>query len=282
MYKYIALVSLLVSFSLPAAETPSTKITWHGHAAFEIVTPGGADIMIDPWLKNPQNPLTKNEHDPLPGVKKLDYILITHGHPDHVGDSVALAKATRAKLVANFDLATNMARVLGYPADQMSFDTLGNIGGEVRIANGEVTVLFVPAIHSSSLDPSNERNKTAPLVYAGNANGFIIRIKDGPTIYHSGDTAYFKDMEQLASQQIDLALLNIGGHFGMEPEQAVLAAQAVKAKLVIPQHYGTFPVLTQDPEPFMQMLDKKKINFYNLKPGFSLEFEGKKLKEPSA
>lgn len=269
----LAAAAVLVPAAALAAGT--TKLTWHGHSAFEILTPKGRVLFIDPWLNNPVNPDAKSGADAAAKVKRADYILITHGHFDHVGDAVALGKKTKARLVANFELGTNMARLLGYPAEQMGFDTLGNSGGELSLADGEVTVQFVPAVHSSGL----EAGKDKPLAYGGNPNGFLLKIKDGPTIYHSGDTAFFKDMEQLAAFDVDAALLNIGGHFGMEPDAAAMAARVINPKLVIPHHYKTFPMLTQDAKAFFGQLDDDKIAHAEMQPGETLTFEGRELKK---
>jgi L-ascorbate metabolism protein UlaG (beta-lactamase superfamily) len=258
-----------------AADAPATTtVKFHGHAAFEIVTPKGKVLFIDPWLKNPLNP----DKEPLK-APKADYILITHGHFDHLGDAVELAKKSGAHLVTSFELGTNMARVLGFPAQQMGFDSMGNIGGQVTLADGEVTVWFVPAVHSSGLDAPDAEKKNTPTAYGGNPMGFVIAVKGGPTIYHSGDTALFGDMALIGEHKIDLALLNIGGHFGMEPPDAAKAAKLVKAKLVVPHHYKTFPVLTADAAPFFKLLDAQKIAHRELKPGEALVFEGNKPKK---
>ena len=269
--------SLLCVSSADAAS--ATTITWHGHAAFEIGTPNGVVILIDPWLTNPANPAVKEKKDPLEHIKKADYILITHGHFDHVGDAVAIAKKTGARLVTNFELGTNMAKLLGYPREQMGFDTLMNIGGEITVANGEVVVAMTPAVHSSGLANPLAKEQDPEIATGGNAAGFVLKIKNGPTIYHSGDTAYFKDMEVIGEQHApDVALLNIGGHFGMEPAMAARAAAGVKAKQAVPMHFGTFPVLTQDAQPFADELKRRKIGYLKMDPGATITFEGKKLK----
>ena len=114
----------LLFAAVPAFGAGMTTVTWHGHAAFEIVTPAGKSIWIDPWLKNPVNPAAQEGRDPVAAVAKADYILISHGHFDHVGDSAAIAAKTGARLVATFELGTNLAKLQGYPKEQMGFDTL--------------------------------------------------------------------------------------------------------------------------------------------------------------
>ena len=257
-----------------------TQLTWFGHAAFRVVTPKGKVLFIDPWLNNPMNPAAGKDKDAVAGIDKADYILITHAHFDHVGDSVELAKKTGARLVTNFELGTNMAKLLGYPKDQMGFDTLMNIGGEIKIADGEVTVAMVPAIHSSGLQNPHAGPNEPDMVYGGNPAGFVLIIKGGPTIYDTGDTAYFSDMKLIREQyHPDVGLINIGGHFGMEPNMAALAAKTVGAKLVIPHHYATFPVLTQDPSGWVKAVEKEHIKALVMKPGETITFKGKKLEK---
>ncbi len=277
IFQRIAALALLGTVSGLAWSADTTTLTWHGHAAFDIVTPKGKVLMIDPWLKNPVNPDAKNGKDPVAAVTKADYILLTHGHFDHVGDSVAIAKKTGARLVTNFELGSNMAKLQGYPKDQMGLDTLMNIGGAITIADGEVTVDMVPAIHSSGMGNPYAGEKDPDLVYGGNPAGFVIRIKNGPTIYDTGDTAYFTDMKLIGDYAPDVALVNIGGHFGMEPPMAARAAQAVRAKLAIPMHYATFPVLTQSADGFVKLLNQMHIRSKVMQPGESLTFKGKKL-----
>lgn len=277
LFNRIAGVILLCAVGGTAWSADTTTLIWHGHAAFDIVTPKGKVLMIDPWLKNPANPSAKDGKDPLAAITKADYILITHGHFDHVGDAVEIAKKTGARLITNHELGSNMTKLLGYPKEQMGFDTLMNIGGEIKIADGEVVIDMVPAIHSSGMGNPLAGEKEPEVAYGGNPAGFVIKIKNGPTIYHSGDTAYFTDMALIGEQKIDVALINIGGHFGMEPAMAARAVKAVHPRLVIPQHYGTFPVLTQSPKEFAERVGKMVIRVKIMKPGATVKFKGKKF-----
>src|SRR5947208_11203647 len=255
-----------------------TKVKWFGHAAFSVTTPKGKVLLIDPWLNNPSNPDVKNGKDPLASLSKVDYILLTHGHRDHVGDAVEIAKKTGAILICNPELAGNRVKLADFPSKQAETDAIMGIGGEIQIADGEVTVAMTPAIHSSSVFNPKAGPNEPERAYGGNPAGFVIIIKNGPTIYHSGDTAYFKDMETIGENySIDVALLNIGGHFGMEPKMAAKAAQSVRARLAIPHHFGTFPGIVQNAGGFAAELKKLKIAFYEMKPGETISFRGKQL-----
>jgi len=274
LFALIILLPCVVS-QAPAQET---KIKWFGHAAFSITTPNGKVLLIDPWLNNPSNPEAKDGRDPLNTITKLDYILLTHGHRDHVGEAVAIARKTGAALICNPELAANLVKLSDFPAKQAETDAIMGVGGEIQIADGEVTVAMTPAIHSSSVFNPKAGPNEPERAYGGNPAGFVIIIKNGPTIYHSGDTAYFRDMETIGENySVDVALLNIGGHFGMEPGMAAKAAQAVRARLAIPQHFGTFPGITQSADGFAAELKTLKINFYEMKPGETITYRGKQL-----
>ena len=276
--KLIVVLAILLFGSTGRVAAQETELKWFGHAAFSISTPNGKVLLIDPWLNNPSNPDVRDHKDPLLALARVDYILLTHGHRDHVGDAVEIARKTGAVLICNSELAANLVKLTGFPSKQAETDALMGIGGEIQIADGEVTVAMTPAVHSSSVFNPKAGANEPERAYGGNPAGFVIAIKNGPTIYHSGDTAYFKDMETIGeSYAIDVALLNIGGHYGMEPKLAARAAQSVRAKLAIPQHFGTFPGIAQNADGFAAELKKLKVNFYEMKPGETISFRGTQL-----
>ena len=265
---------LLLGFAAQAT-AQDTKLKWFGHAAFSITTPNGKVLLIDPWLKNPSNPEAKDGKDPLAAVKKVDYILLTHGHRDHVGDAVEIARKTKAVLICNPELAANLVKLADFPAKQAESDYIMQIGGEIQIADGEVTVAMTPSIHSSSVFNPKAGPNEPERAYGGSPAGFVIAIKNGPTTYHSGDTAYFKDMETIGENySIDVALLNISG---MGPKMSAKAAQSVRANTAIPHHFGTFPGLVPNADGFFAELKKLKIHSYEMKPGETISFRGKQL-----
>jgi L-ascorbate metabolism protein UlaG (beta-lactamase superfamily) len=257
--------SLLVTLALSAAGPASaaaaekTEITWYGHAAFTIKTPVGIVLAIDPWFSNPKAG---------PGAKppeRVDFILVTHGHTDHVGDAIALANRTGARFVG----AQELARLLladGYPMDaDKVFATALNSGGTIALGP-DVSVTAVPAIHSSSY----RKTPDAPAEFAGNPMGFLVRVKDGPTIYHTGDTDVTAEMQLIGERwPVDVLLACIGGHYTMDPVGAARAAALVKAKIIVPMHFGTTPLLTGTPEELQKALVKGKVRakMVVMKPG---------------
>lgn len=272
-YKFVLAFLVLVVASADQVSAQQTKVRWFGHAAFSITTPRGKVLLIDPWLKNPANPEAKEGKDPLASVPKVDYILLTHGHRDHLGDAVEIAGKTGAILVANPELAANLVKLVDFPAKQATGAIMG-IGGEIQIADGEVTVAMTPAVHSSSVFNPKAGPTEPERAYGGNPAGFVLIIKDGPTLYHSGDTAYFKDMETLGEEySVDVALLNIGGDFGMEPRMAARAAKSVRAKLVVPHHFDK----PENAEAFTARLKELQVAFHEMKPGETISFRGKQM-----
>jgi L-ascorbate metabolism protein UlaG (beta-lactamase superfamily) len=237
----------MLAFTGNALAAGKTQLTWYGHSAFKIVTPQGHVLLVDPWITNPSNPNGKAD---LAALTKVDLILVSHGHFDHIGDAVDIAKRTGAKLVSNYDLGGAMVADLGYPAAQVGFDTQGNVGGTVTLLGGEVSITFEPAVHGATLSPPAAQG-AMPQVLAAEAGGFVIRIKDGPTFYHTGDTAAFGDMKLIGeSDHVNVMMACIGDHFTMGPKDAAMAVDMVHPDTVIPMHYGTFPVLTGTPEQF--------------------------------
>lgn len=232
--RYAVAVCCLLSPGHLVAADASARLTWYGHAAFRFVTPTGKVLLVDPWITNPANP---NGRKDLESLGRVDLILLTHGHDDHIGETVEIAKKTGARLVATFDLLKAMVAYRGFPEKQADWSTSGNFGGTVDLLDGEVSVTFVPAVHGDSMDTDR-----GP-VYAGRSGGFLIAVKGGPRIYHTGDTDLFGDMALLKGG-VDIMLLCIGDKFTMGPVRAAKAVSLVAPKMAVPMHFGTFPILT--------------------------------------
>ena len=221
------------------------KVRFLGHAAFEIA--GSKRILIDPFLTG--NPKAAAKPEEL----EADLILITHAHGDHIGDAVAIAQRTGAKIVAMYDIANYLVE------NSRGITTIGMNYGPTEVDG--VKIVQVPAWHSSSDGKYN----------IGNACGYIVEL-DGVKVYHAGDTFVFKDMELFAELYgpIDLALLPIGGHFTMGPREAAKAVELLKPKKVVPMHYNTWPPISADPEEFKRLVgDRAEVII--LEPGESLE-----------
>ncbi len=235
-----------------AAMGRGVSITFLGHAAFKL-TDGKVSVLIDPWLSNPLL------NTPVDQIGKVDLILVTHGHGDHVGETVAVAQKTGATVVAIHELSVILA---GQGAPQV----IGmNKGGTVPFHGLEITMTH--AVHSSAVDEGGR------LIAAGDPGGFVVEFPNGFVAYHAGDTAVFKDMELIRElYHPELAMLPIGSHYVMNPKEAALACRLLQPKWVIPMHYGTFPVLTGTPEELQELLKgEPDITVIALKPGETVE-----------
>ena len=207
---------------------PDVPLTWLGHAAFRLDTPGGKRIYIDPFLSNPKCPDSEREPE------RVDVIALTHGHGDHVGETVELAKKFNPEIVALVELKG----WLGSQGADVGEVPGPNKGGTVE--SGGVRFTLVNAFHSSSSDDGD---------YLGEATGLVLRFENGTSIYFAGDTCVFGDMQLIGRiYSPDVAVLPIGGHFTMDPREAGVALELLGTKRCIPCHYGTFPLLAGTPD----------------------------------
>jgi L-ascorbate metabolism protein UlaG (beta-lactamase superfamily) len=209
------------------------KVSFHGHAVVKIESQGKT-ILIDPFITG--NDLTDLKAE----EQKPDVIIVTHGHGDHLGDTIELAKRNDSLVIANFELATYLGW-RGVNAHGMS------IGGGYDFDFGRVKL--TPAFHGTGLETENQE-----IIYLGMPAGVLITL-EGKTIYHAGDTGLFSDMKLIGDRHpIDLAFLPIGDNYTMGPDDAAYAAELLGAKKVVPIHFNTFPPIRQDPHKFISLL----------------------------
>jgi len=212
---------------------PDVQLTWLGHATFRFDTPGGKRVYVDPWLGNPKCPDSEKEPE------RVDLIAITHGHSDHVGSTLDLAKKHDCDVVA-------MIEIRDWLSGQGLAENVAhspNKGGTVD-ADG-IKITLTDAKHSSSADDGT---------YLGEAAGLVIEVENGTKLYFAGDTCVFGDMQLIARiYEPDVAILPIGDHFTMGPREAAVALELLGVKRCVPCHYGTFPLLHGTPAELREL-----------------------------
>ena len=230
------------------SKSQQTRITWLGHATVLIQTPQGTNIVIDPFIAhNPKYP----QGFELPA--KIDYVLCSHGHGDHIGDAAPVAKKHGSTVVAIYELAD-------YIGKQGVSETMGmNLGGTVELK--DVAVTMVDAKHSAGAADDKGTH------YTGVATGFVLAVAGGPVLYHAGDTCVFGDMQLIRElYQPKIVMLPIGGYYTMGPHQAALACRFLAPETVLPIHFGTFPPLKGTPAELAALVSPG-VKVVDWKPG---------------
>ncbi len=226
------------------------KITFIGHAT--VLIEASKNIIIDPFING--NPVASHRLGDLP---KIDYIIVTHGHGDHLGDAVEIAKRDGSTVITNFEIGLYLQKKGVDKVHTM------HIGGKAKI--GDIKVKLTPALHGSGIV------EDGAVIYGGNPAGVVVEL-DRKKIYHAGDTGLTKDMELISNEYVDVAFLPIGGNYTMDIEDAVLATKMISPKIVVPIHYNTWPLIQADPKEFCAKVEEIGIcECKILNPGDSLE-----------
>lgn len=226
------------------------SIKYLGHGTFFFRSPEGKQVLIDPWLE--QNPVCP-ERDKI--LRGLDLMLITHGHFDHLQDAVRLAKQFKPQIACIFEI--------GHWLEQQGVENVSSMNkGGTQLLQG-IKITMVDARHSSGIiSPDGE------LIYAGEPAGYVLEFENGYRIYFAGDTCVFSDMQLIAElYEPELCFLPIGDQYTMDPRQAALACRLLKAKTVIPMHYGTFPILMGTPDELEELTRDLGTKVIAPKPG---------------
>jgi L-ascorbate metabolism protein UlaG (beta-lactamase superfamily) len=225
------------------------SFTWLGHSTFLFRSPRGKRILVEPWVaSNPACPESSKK------IGDLDLILITHGHSDHAGDAVSIARATGAHVVATYEVCLWL--------ESKGIQNTAPMGHGGTQTVGDIAITMVNAVHSSSMMDEGR------VVYAGHPAGYVIRFEDGTTIYFAGDTALFGDMRLIGEVHSPaIAFLPVGDRFTMGPEAAARAVEMLGVRQVVPMHYGTFPFLTGTPARLRELVEPRGVQVLELKPG---------------
>lgn len=225
------------------------EITWLGHATFQFRLDSGEVIVMDPWIDG--NPKYPKGH----AFSRIDAILISHAHFDHIHDAIPLAKKFTPKVVAIYETCVWLTSKGVENCSGM------NKGGTQDV--GPLKVTMTHAVHSCGIQDGDQ------ILYGGEAAGYVLQLKDGRTIYYSGDTAVFSDMQLIEKlYRPDLAFIPIGDFYTMGPREAALACRLLQARKVIPMHFGTFPALTGTPDAVARLLkDFPQCEIWPLEPG---------------
>ncbi len=227
----------------------SNRLTWYGHATLGLET-GGYRLLIDPFFTG--NPAATTSAEAV----TADYILVSHGHGDHVGDTVAIAKRTGATVISNFEIVNWLS------AQGVEKTHPQHLGGGFKHPFGYLKLTF--AIHGSALPDGS---------YGGNPCGFLLTTNDGRKIYTAQDTGLFGDMKLIGEEGLDVAVLPIGDNFTMGPADALRAVKLLQPKIVVPIHYNTWPLIAQDVEAWARQVEAETNTLVRvLKPGESMEF----------
>lgn len=229
------------------------NITWLGHSTFLLELPEGQNILVDPWIEgNPSSPKGFS-------LPKIDTILVSHGHGDHTGDLISIAKRDGATVVCNYEI------FLWLQSKGVETGSPMNKGGSQTV--GKVKVTMTHAFHSSSMQDGDQ------VIYGGEPGGYVIELPGGRSVYFAGDTAVFGDMSLIARlYKPVLAFLPIGDLFTMGPGEASVAAELLEVKQVIPMHYGTFPPLTGTPAALRELVAGQGIEVLDLEAGKPFTF----------
>jgi len=233
----------------------AARFTWLGHATFLVETPGGKKLLIDPWVEH--NPACPEAHKK---ISQCHLMLLTHAHFDHIGDAIPIARDTGAQVIGIVELLSWLERKGLKNLKPM------NKGGTQHIDG--IAITMVHADHSCGISDGGQ------ILYGGEAVGYVVRLENGFTFYHAGDTAIFGDMALIGElYKPEMVMLPIGDHYTMSPLEAAKAVLLLGAKHVIPMHFGTFPVLQGTPADLRERTrDIQGLVIHDLKPGDSVEF----------